>query len=205
MLLRTLCTKVRSSKFFLLSTGPQYNPWDVLNLRRGASTAELRDRYNDLMNKYNPTLAADGVGDANRMREVDNAYVFISQAPSNDKRYRNLLSDTQHFYYRLLPEWIARNLDEMPRYWHWARWRFSPTYFLAGAAVLCFIFGRIALQHPRWVGLAVFTLLLDCVFHTIAFPFVFLAILFRMWGEKQVTSLAWLQSPKNFLRRELNY
>eukprot|EP00759_Apiculatamorpha_spiralis_P049809 PhF_6_TR44476/c0_g1_i1/m.68477 len=188
-----------------IGSGPKYDPYFVLGIRSGAPAHELRDRYHTLMQQYHPEMASDGIGDIEKMQEIDKAYILVTQAPTQDKRYRNLISDTQRMYYNVLPEWIAKNLDDMPRYWAWARWRLNFTYFALACSLVCLVMGKMYKSHPNWIHTAVFCFIVDCMFHTMFFPMIMFGIFFRAFGDTQQYSMAWLNSPKNFLRRQLDY
>lgn len=198
---------MRLTRFARCIPQPQgkYDAWSVLGLRPGTAPHELRDRYHVLMQQYHPEMASDGTGDMDRMEEIDKAYCLIAQAPTNDARYRNLVTDTQFMYYKFLPRWMSKNIDDMPRYWSWARWRFDFSYFLAGCGLLSLILGKVSLSHPRWVTGAAVAFCIDVVLHTAFFPMVMVGLFFRILGERQPYSLAWFQSPKMFLRRSLEY
>ena len=89
----------------------KYDPWGVLGLKPGASPNDIRLRYHDLLREVHPDYVKEGNGDINRLNDVNKAYEIITKSPSIDKRYRHMVSDTQHLYYKFLPEWMARNID----------------------------------------------------------------------------------------------
>eukprot|EP00760_Papus_ankaliazontas_P003021 PhM_4_TR1137/c0_g1_i1/m.49301 len=196
---------LRSRILRCATSSGKYNPWDVLGVRAGAPAHELRDKYHLLMQAHHPEMASDGVGNIQKMDEIDKAYIMITKAPTLDKRYKNLLTDTQHMYYKVLPEWMARNVDEMPRYWSWVRWRVDFAYLVLGAGLLCFILGRLVPTYPRWVSSCAAAFVIDCLLHTQLLPILLVALFFRVFGDRQAYSMAWLMSPKGFLRRELEY
>lgn len=182
-----------------------YNPWDVLGLKAGATNQTIRLRYHELMKEVHPDLAADGVGDIPRLNQINKAYELITKSPTLDKRYRNLVSDTQYFYYRFLPEWMARNVDEMPRYWSWVKWR-TPTGFQV--FLLCcafYVFGRFLKEFPRLTLLFVGSMLADILLHTMLAPAVLSMLFLYSIMAYRSYDMAWLTSPKGFLRRELGY
>eukprot|EP00331_Platyophrya_macrostoma_P017705 CAMPEP_0176467046 /NCGR_PEP_ID=MMETSP0127-20121128/38241_1 /TAXON_ID=938130 /ORGANISM="Platyophrya macrostoma, Strain WH" /LENGTH=180 /DNA_ID=CAMNT_0017860303 /DNA_START=16 /DNA_END=555 /DNA_ORIENTATION=+ len=95
-----------------------YNPWEVLGLKPGATAHDIRLRYHELLKTCHPDIDPKG-GNIGVLNQINKAYELISQSPTLDKRYRGLVTDTQYFYYKFLPEWMAKNVDEMPRYWSW--------------------------------------------------------------------------------------
>lgn len=183
-----------------------YNPWEVLGLKAGASNQTIRLRYHELMKEVHPDMATNGTGgDIPRLNQINKAYELITKSPTLDKRYRNLVSDTQHFYYRFLPEWMARNVDEMPRYWSWTKWR-TPTGFQI--FLVCFAFyacGRLFAAFPKLTTVFVASVAFDILFHTmiapatLSFLFLYSIMAYRSYD------MAWLTSPRGFLRRELGY
>ncbi len=183
---------------------PGYDPWQVLGLKPGASQHDIRVRYHDLTKQYHPEYNADG-GDLTKFNEVDKAYQLITRSPTLDKRYRNLVSDTQYVYYKYLPQWISKNLDEMPRYWSWARWRLPPRSFWGFLAVFCFCLGRFAPYYPKLTLLVLVAFAFDCVLHTMSAPIVFVLLFYKAIVANPGYTLAWFHSPKGMLRRALDY
>lgn len=182
-----------------------YNPWEVLGLKPGASSQTIRLRYHELMKQVHPDMAGDGVGDIARFNQVNKAYELITKSPTLDKRYRNLVSDTQYFYYRFLPEWMARNVDEMPRYWSWTKWR-TPGAFQV--FLLCFAFyalGRFFTAFPKLTTVFVVSVAVDVLLHTMIAPATLSMLFLYSIMAYRSYDMAWLTSPKGFLRRELGY
>lgn len=183
-----------------------YDPWAILGLKPGASNHDLRVRYHELLEQYHPEYVKDGGGgDVQKWAEVDRAYQLVTKAPAHDKRYRNLMTDAQHFYYRYLPMWMARNIDEMPRWWSWMRWKLPTFWFVASCFGVMYIMGKVYAYYPN-VGVAgTVCFITDILFHTSTFP-VMVAVMFVMllFSSGNV-DMAWLTSPKGFLRRPLQY
>lgn len=182
-----------------------YDPWAILSLKPGASTNEVRMRYHDLVKECHPEYATNGTGDLHRFNEIDKAYQLITRAPALDKRYRNLITESQYVYYKLLPQWMAKNVDEMPRYWSWLRWKFSSRQFFAGVALFCFLTARFGSEHPKMTTLVFVTFLVDCLIHTMAAPVVFILLFYKAIVANPSYDLAWFHSPKGMLRRSLGY
>ncbi|KPI86000.1 hypothetical protein ABL78_4933 [Leptomonas seymouri] len=182
-----------------------YNPWEVLGLKPGASTQTIRLRYHELMKEVHPDMATDGVGDIPRLNQINKAYELITKSPTLDRRYRNLVSDTQYFYYKFLPEWMARNVDEMPRYWSWVKWRTPGGFHVFLLLVGFYVLGRFFAAFPRLTTMFLVTVALDILLHTMLAPaslsmlFLYSILAYRSYD------MAWLTSPKGFLRRELGY
>ncbi|KPA76135.1 putative mitochondrial chaperone protein DNAj [Leptomonas pyrrhocoris] len=182
-----------------------YNPWEVLGLKPGASTQTIRVRYHELMKEVHPDMATDGVGDIPRLNQINKAYELITKSPTLDRRYRNLVSDTQYFYYKFLPEWMARNVDEMPRYWSWVKWRTPGGFHVFLLLVAFYVLGRFYAAFPMLTTVFLLTVVLDILLHTMLAPaslcmlFLYSILAYRSYD------MAWLTSPKGFLRRELGY
>lgn len=181
-----------------------YNPWEVLGLKPGATQHDIRMRYHEMIKTCHPDLDPNG-GNIGMLNQINKAYELISKSPTLDKRYRGLVSDTQYFYYKFLPEWMAKNVDEMPRYWSWVKWR-TPSVFviflwLAGAWVV----GRFYAAFPFFTSCAMVSIVIDVLFHTMIAPAVFSMLFMNAVMTSQSYSLSWLTSPKSFLKRELGY
>ncbi|KAG5503785.1 hypothetical protein JIQ42_07302 [Leishmania sp. Namibia] len=182
-----------------------YNPWEVLGLKPGASSQTIRLRYHELMKQVHPDMAADGAGDIPRLNQINKAYELITKSPTLDRRYRNLVSDTQYFYYRFLPEWMARNVDEMPRYWSWVKWR-TPSGFHV-FLLLCgfYVLGRFYAAFPLLTSVFFISVALDVLLHTMLAPAALCMLFLYSIMAYRSYDMAWLTSPKGFLRRELGY
>lgn len=181
-----------------------YNPWEVLGLKPGVTQHDVRMRYHELLKSCHPDLDANG-GNIGRLNQINKAYEIITKSPTLDKRYRNLVTDTQYFYYKFLPEWMAKNVDEMPRYYSWVKWR-TPTTFvvvlwLSGAYVV----GRMYVAYPFFTTVFLAACLFDVLFHTMIAPATLAMLFFNAVMTAQSHSMAWLMSPKGFLRRDLGY
>ncbi|KAG5508177.1 hypothetical protein JKF63_05432 [Porcisia hertigi] len=182
-----------------------YNPWEVLGLKPGASAQTIRLRYHELMKQVHPDMAADGTGDIPRLNQINKAYELITKSPTLDRRYRNLVSDTQYFYYKFLPEWMARNVDEMPRYWSWAKWRIPSGFHIV--LLLCgfYALGRFYAAFPLLTTIFFLTVALDVLLHTMLAPAALCMLFLYSIMAYRSYDMAWLTSPKGFLRRELGY
>lgn len=183
-----------------------YDPWAILGLKPGASNHDLRVRYHELLERYHPEYVRDGSGgNVQQWAEVDRAYQLVTRAPSHDKRYRNLITDSQNFYYQFLPMWMSRNIDEMPRWWSWMKWKLPTFWFVAAALGSLYVVGKVYAYYPKMGLSAMIAFIADVLFHTTAFPVaigvMFVTLLFS-GGEGD---MAWLTSPKAFLRRSLTY
>ena len=196
---------LRSSHIFFCKQTPKYNPWSVLGVTKGSPKNVLRERYHSLMQQHHPYFVKEGKGDLKKVREIDEAYLWVTKSPTMDKRYKNLITDTGKLYYLLLPKWMAKNLDEMPRYWNWIRWKISNAGFYVFILCLLYVLGRLYPTHHHFVKAIFVTFLADCIFHTAVAPMLLIAMFFRILGEQRHYSLSWLQSPKGFWRRDLDY
>lgn len=182
-----------------------YNPWEVLGVKPGASNQTIRLRYHELMRQVHPDLDPNGVGDIPRLNQINKAYEIITQSPTLDRRYRNLVSDTQYFYYRFLPEWMARNVDEMPRYWSWVKWRTPGAFQVFLWCCGCYMIGRFYVAFPMLTSVFLASLVVDILFHTMTAPATCSMLFLYAIMSAQSFDMAWLTSPKTFLRRELGY
>jgi hypothetical protein len=182
-----------------------YNPWEVLGLKPGVTPHDIRLRYHDLLKSCHPDMAPEGQSDLGKLNQINKAYEIITKSPTLDKRYRNLVTDTQYFYYKFLPEWMAKNVDEMPRYWSWMKWR-SPgpvviVIWLTGAYTV----GRMYSSYPFFTTVAVISIGVDIMLHTMIAPATFSMLFMNALLTSTTYDMAWLTSPKGFLRRELGY
>ncbi|KAH9599304.1 DnaJ domain [Trypanosoma melophagium] len=182
-----------------------YNPWEVLGVKPGASSQTIRLRYHELMREVHPDLEPGGTGDIPRLNQINKAYEIITKSPTLDKRYRNLVSDTQYFYYRFLPEWMARNVDEMPRYWSWVKWRTPGAFHVFLCCCGCYMIGRFYAAFPLLTTAFVFSVVFDILFHTMTAPATCSMLFLYSIMSSQSYDMGWLTSPKTFLRRELGY
>lgn len=189
-----------------------YDPYAVLGLKKGASPHSVRLRYHELMKQVHPDMveAADdesgaAKGDIPRLNQINKAYELIMKSPTLDKRYRNLVSDTQHFYYRFLPEWMARNVDEMPRYWSWVKWRTPSAFHVFLLLFACYALGRFAAAFPVLTTVFCISVGLDILLHTMLAPAALSMLFLYSIMAYRSYDMAWLTSPRGFLRRELGY
>ncbi|KEG08343.1 putative chaperone protein DNAj [Trypanosoma grayi] len=182
-----------------------YNPWEVLGVKPGASNQTVRLRYHELMRQVHPDLEPNGVGDIPRLNQINKAYEIITKSPTLDRRYRNLVSDTQYFYYKVLPEWMARNVDEMPRYWSWVKWRTPGAFQVFLWCCGFYMVGRFYAAFPLLTTVFVVSVLFDILFHTMTAPATCSMLFLYSIMSSQSYDMAWLTSPKSFLRRELGY
>ncbi|AAZ12727.1 chaperone protein DNAj, putative [Trypanosoma equiperdum] len=182
-----------------------YDPWRVLGLKPGASTHMVRLRYHELMREVHPDLEPNRVGDISRLNQINKAYEIITKSPTIDRRYRNLVSDTQYFYYKFLPEWMARNVDEMPRYWSWVRWRTPGAFQVFLLCCGCYMVGRFYAAFPVLTTAFLLSLSFDILFHTMTAPATCSMLFLYAIMSSQSYDMAWLTSPKSFLKRELSY
>jgi hypothetical protein len=183
----------------------KYDPWAILGLKPGCSAHDVRLRYHELLKQYHPDHVESGNGDVLKVNEIDRAFQLITKAPNVDKRYRNLVSDTQHFYYNFLPEWMSKNVDEMPRWWTWLRWKLPAWYFVFSAGLLMFCIGRVAPTYPFFTLIVFICFGTDILLHTMMTPPALLLLLMKTALNQGSYDLAWFHSPKQFLRRELSY
>jgi hypothetical protein len=181
-----------------------YNPWEVLGLKPGASAHDIRVRYHNLLKEVHPDMSIQG-GDIARLNQINKAYEIITRSPTLDKGYRRLVSDTQRFYYRYLPEWISRNLDETPRYWCWARWKLAGWYWYAVLGFIMFMIGKTWVHFPLEIYLFFGTVAVDFLLHTMMAPMLATMLLMKVLTAPGEETMAWLMSPKSFLQRELGY
>jgi hypothetical protein len=182
----------------------KYDPWAVLGLKPGASAHDIRLRYNDLSKEFHPTIAPAGTANIDKWTEIDRAYQLVTNAPTLDSRFRSLISETQHWYYRFLPEWMARNVDDTPRWFAWLRWRLPPRIFVVYMLVASYVAGRLISIYPLAGPALVCAIMWDFLFHSSVAPFLLLFFIFRVWSTSG-TDISWLMSPKSFLQRELTY
>lgn len=183
-----------------------YDPWSILGLKPGASGHDLRVRYHELLEQFHPDYVKDGgSGDVQKWAEVDRAYQLVTKAPSHDKRFRNLISDSQLFYYKYLPLWMSRNIDEMPRWWSWARWKLPTFWFVLASLGIIYMIGKIYAYYPRMGIAAMTSFMCDILFHTGSFPLMCGVMMTTLLFSGGNPDMAWLTSPKGFLRRPLQY
>ena len=184
-----------------------YDPWAVLGLKPGASTNDIRLRYHELMREFHPSLAktANG-GDPIRLAQINKAYDLITKSPTLDRRFRNLVSESQYHYYKVLPDWMARNVDEMPRYWSWFKWRLkgsAQTAMILGT--LCFFIGTCFKNWPVLTTVLFVSFGLDILLHTTAAPGVLGMLFIKMCATTRAHDLSWVMSMKATLQRDLTY
>ena len=186
---------------------PDYDPWDVLGLKKGASMHDMRIQYHLLTLKYHPDHAKDPKeADMVKFNEIDRAYQIITKAPTLDKRYRAHVTETQFFYYKFLPEWMARNVDEMPRWWSWLKWRSPrPWIFACMIGFLFYWYAMFARWYPYVAGMISVAFLSDVLLHTQFTPLAFTLVLMKWLMMRGSDDMAFLTSPKGFLRRDLKY
>ncbi|KAF8290121.1 putative chaperone protein DnaJ [Trypanosoma cruzi] len=182
-----------------------YNPWEVLGVKPGVPSQTLRLRYHELMREVHPELDPKGVGNIPRLNQINKAYEIITKSPTLDRRYRNLVSDTQYFYYKFLPEWMARNVDEMPRYWSWVKWRTPGAFQVFLWCCGCYMIGRFYAAFPLLTTVFLMSVAFDILFHTMTAPATCSMLFLYAIMTSQSHDMAWLTSPKSFLRRELGY
>lgn len=182
-----------------------YNPWEVLGLKPGVTSHDIRLRYHDLLKTCHPDMAPTGEGDIGKLNQINKAYEIITKSPTLDKRYRNLVSDTQYFYYKILPEWMAKNVDEMPRYWSWVKWRTPGPFIVFLWLCAAYVIGRFYAAFPFFTTMALSAIVIDILFHSMIAPPIFSMLFMNAMLTSQNYDMAWLTSPKGFLRRELGY
>ena len=187
---------------------PSYDPWGVMGLKEGASHHDVRMRYNELIKEYHPDYVPKGkLGDVEKLREVEQAYTYIIASPSIDKRYRNLVSGGQRKYYSFLPGWMARNVDEMPRYYSWVKHKVAQSSHLIFFVVLAAgVTIKLCRLNPEFFFIIAVAFIVDTLFHTM----LVLWTLFLLFNKSVFTNnsiehynTAWLQSPKKMLGRGL--
>ena len=177
-----------------------------MGLKEGASAHDIRMRYHELLKQYHPDYVPQGEsGDMEMLHKIEQAYQLITKAPTVDKRYRNLISDSQHIYYRFLPQFMARNIDEMPRYWTWMRWKLSAVWFWPFLAFVLYIIGMIASRFPYFAFCICLTFLIDCLLHLPLTPIVGGCMALKALFSGDTYDLAWFHSPKGFLTRGLTW
>jgi hypothetical protein len=185
--------------------GLGYDPWAILGLKPGASTNDIRLRYHDLMRLHHPTLSKTG-GDPIKLAQINKAYDLVTKSPSLDRRFRNLVSDSQFNYYKVLPEWMARNVDEMPRYWSWYKWQIKSSYMtIILLSTLCFICGKFFREYPVLTTVMFIAFALDILLHTTMAPGVMVVLMMKAFATPASYDLSWLQSMKHNLQRDLSY
>ena len=183
-----------------------YNPWEVLGLQPHCSAHAVRLRYHELLQECHPDYCkAGGEGDITRLNEVNKAYEIITKSPTLDRRYRNLVNDKQRLYYKFLPEWMAKNVDDMPRYVSYARWKYAPSAQMVILASACFMLGKLYMTFPFFTLLFFAAVMVDVLFHTMFAPSAGAILAIMAVINRQSYSMSWLQSPKNFLQRNLGY
>lgn len=187
-----------------------YNPWEVMGLKEGASHHDVRMQYQELLNQYHPDYVPKGtLGDVDKLREVEEAYNYIITSPTIDKKYRNLVSKEQAVYYKVLPAWMARNLDEMPRYYSWLRYKCANEWhimFMTVVVFLCLV--RFAKSQPEFFFYITAAFIIDSLFHTMILTYVVLLLVIKAVGTGNTIddyNSSWLQSPKGFLTRGISY
>lgn len=184
----------------------EYDPWKILGLKAGASAHDLRVRYHELLEQFHPDYVKDGEeGDVQKWADIDRAYQLVTKAPTLDRKYRRLVTDAEQWYYAYFPEWLSRNIDEMPRWWTWVRWRFGRPGFWIFALSAAFIIGKLHARRPKLASLCFVAVILDIMFHTAIFPVMFGVVCVGTFFTGSEYNLAWLTSPRQFLRRPLQY
>eukprot|EP00758_Cryptobia_borreli_P002508 Tbor_TRINITY_DN3080_c0_g1::TRINITY_DN3080_c0_g1_i2::g.17408::m.17408 len=183
-----------------------YNPWEVLGLSPGASPHLVRLKYHDLLQECHPEYVKHGKSpDIIRLNQINKAYEIITRSPTLDKKYRNLISDSQKIYYRILPEWMAKNVDEMPRYVSWVRWR-APTPLQVFLLLFgCYATGRLYVDFPVFTTVFLSCLIMDFLFHTMSAPFALSLLFLNALLTRKTYSMAWLLSPRELLQGPLSY
>jgi hypothetical protein len=184
----------------------QYDPWKVLGLKEGASAHDIRLRYHELLKEHHPDYVEAGkTPDMDKLHEIEQAYQHITKAPTIDRRYRNLVSNSQYVYYKFLPQWMARNVDEMPRYWSWLKWRIGGVAWWFTMMGMAYVMGYIATKYPKYVFAASTAFLFDCLFHTNACPPICIMVGVMAIFSGDTYDMAWFSSPKGFLTKPLTY
>ncbi len=187
-------------------TPADYDPWKVLGLNPGAPAYEIRLRYHDLMKECHPSLAPEAKVDLNRVAEVDRAFALVMAMPTLDTQFVNVVSKKQRVYYQYLPEWMARNVDDTPRWYGWLRYRVPSGVLIFLVCALSYMVGRIVTLYPVVGPVFVVALLSDYLLATSAVPAVTVIMLFKMMiAASSVRDMAWLFSPKGFLQGRLEY
>jgi len=181
-----------------------YDPWAVLGLQKGASAHDIRVRYHDLMKQLHPSFADPETADLDKWNEIDRAHAFITQAPKVDSRYNLHIDENQRFYYAFLPEWMARNVDDRPRYMSWIRHRFGKIVWPLMMAAVTAMAGLTA-QYPLAGPMLAIALLLDLLFATSVLPFIAVGLFLRSCMSHGRQNMAWLLSPKGFMQRGHEY
>lgn len=189
-----------------VGAGNKYDPWLVLGLKAGAPAYEIRLRYHELMQQCHPSFALPEKVDLEKWAEIDKAYNLVVATPTMDHQYRNLVTPRQQLYYRILPEWMARNVDDSPRWYGWMKLRMDRLFFVVVAAALSYAVGRSIVVQPAVLAVLIFAILSDWLLGTAATPFVLCYAFFRVFTfNNQSNDLSWLQSPKQFLQRGYEY
>lgn len=183
-----------------------YDPWAVLGLTPGASAHAIRLKYHELLTECHPEYVKRGAEpDIVRLNQINKAYEIITRSPTLDKRYRNLVSDAQRIYYRFLPEWMAKNVDEAPRYISWVRWRVPTALQLFMLAFGCYALGRFYVAFPAPTTVLLTCIAMDYLLHTMSAPFAFSILFLHAMFSGKTYSMSWLLSPRGFLQDGLSY
>ena len=183
-----------------------YNPWEVLGLKPGASAHDIRLRYHELLQECHPEYVKGGKeADIIKLNQINKAYEIITKSPTLDKRYRNLVSDTQRMYYKLLPEWIAKNVDEQPRYISWIRWRVPSPLQIVFLMIGLYATGRFYKEFPVFTIVFFSCVTFDYLFHTMSAPFALSMLFLSAVVSNQTYTMSWLVSPRSMLQGGLGY
>lgn len=183
-----------------------YNPWEVLGLKPGASPHDIRLRYHELLQECHPEYVKNGTQpNVIRLNQVNKAYEIVTKSPTLDKRYRNLVSDTQRLYYRILPEWIAKNIDEQPRYLSWIRWRVPSLLQIFFLLFGMYAMGRFYVHFPVLTVVFFLCVSMDFLLHTMSAPFALSMLFLSTVVSNQTYTMSWLVSPRSMLQGELGY
>lgn len=186
---------------------PEYDPWAVLGVKKGASLHDIRLQYHNLSQLYHPDMAKDpATADIIKWNEVDRAYQIITKSSTLDKRFRKHVSGVQLTYYKYLPEWMSRNVDEMPRWWTWMKWRTDGGWALWGVCSFClYVWGCFAIWYPYVAFIVSLAIVTDVLFHTTLAPIAFTITILKWLMMRNAEDMSFMTSPKGFLRRSLTY
>ena len=186
---------------------PEYDPWVVLGLKKGASQHDVRMQYHNLSQLYHPTMAKDpATADIIKWNEVDRAYQIITQSSTLDKRFRKHVSNFQLTYYKYLPEWMSRNVDETPRWWSWMKWRTNGGLPLGCICAFgLYVWACFAIWYPYVALFISLSIVTDFLFHTMLTPVAFTLTIMKWSIMRNADDMSFVTSPKGFLRRPLNW
>jgi hypothetical protein len=85
------------------------------------------------------------------------------------------------------------------------RWKLPTFWFVASALGVTYILGKVYAYYPNMGVAGMVCFIFDIIFHTSAFPVMVMVMFIMLLFSGGNVDMAWLTSPKGFLRRPLQY